>query len=30
MNNRSYYEKLFKAYPDVVTLPEFRAMLGGI
>ena len=30
MRNRPYYEKLFEAYPDVVTLPEFREMLGGI
>ena len=30
MKNRPYYEKLFEAYPDVVTLPEFREMLGGI
>ena len=30
MKNRPYYEKLFEVYPDVVTLPEFREMLGGI
>ena len=30
MNNRLYYEKLFEHYPDVVTLQEFREMLGGI
>ena len=30
MKNRPYYEKLFEAYPDVVTLSEFREMLGGI
>lgn len=30
MKNRPYYEKLFESYPDVVTLPEFREMLGGI
>ena len=30
MKNRPYYEKLFEAHPDVVTLPEFRKMLGGI
>lgn len=30
MNNKEYYENLFEGYPDVVTLPEFRCMLGGI
>lgn len=30
MKTRKYYEKLFDTYPDVVTLPEFREMLGGI
>ena len=30
MKNRPYYERLFEAYPDVVVLPEFREMLGGI
>ena len=30
MKNRSYYDKLFEPYPDVVTLPQFREMLGGI
>lgn len=30
MKNRPYYEKMFETYPDVVTLPEFREMLGGI
>lgn len=25
-----HYEKLFAPYPDVVTLPEFCCMLGGI
>ena len=30
MKSRSYYEELFKNYPDVVTLPEFLKMLGGI
>ena len=29
MKNRPYYEKLFEAYPDVVTLLELREMLGG-
>ena len=27
---RSDYEKKFRSFPDVVTLNEFRAMLGGI
>lgn len=30
MKSRAYYEDLFQDYPDVVTLPEFRRMLGGI
>ena len=30
MRTRAHYEKLFAAYPDVVTLPAFQAMLGGI
>jgi len=30
MKPREHYEKLFTPYPDVVTLPEFREMLGGI
>lgn len=30
MNNKDYYENLFEGYPDVVSLPEFRRMLGGI
>lgn len=30
MKNQEYYEQLFAPYPDVVTLDEFRAMLGGI
>lgn len=30
MRTRAHYEKLFAVYPDVVTLPEFQAMLGGI
>ena len=30
MEERGYYEKLFANYPDVVTLPEFCKMLGGI
>lgn len=28
--SRKYFEQLFATYPDVVTLPEFRKMLGGI
>ena len=27
---RTYYDELYADYPDVVTLPEFRQMLGGI
>ena len=30
MITRDYYEKLFAEYPDVVSLKEFRLMLGGI
>ncbi len=30
MKPRKYYEDLFHSYPDVVTLPTFRKMLGGI
>lgn len=30
MKTRAQYEKLFASYPDVVTLPEFQTMLGGI
>ena len=30
MRSRTHYEKLFASYPDVVTLPEFCHMLGGI
>ncbi|HCG36647.1 MAG TPA: hypothetical protein DER23_09935 [Clostridiales bacterium] len=30
MKNRSYYDNLYADYPDVVTLPEFCIMLGGI
>lgn len=30
MRLRKHYEKLFVSYPDVVTLPEFCNMLGGI
>ena len=28
--NRKYYEDLFRPYPDLVTLDQFRKMLGGI
>ena len=28
--NREYYEQLFSSYPDVVTIPDFQKMLGGI
>jgi len=27
---RAYYERLFTSYPDVVTLPVFIEMMGGI
>ncbi len=30
MKNREYYEKLYDSYPDIVTVPEFCKMLGGI
>lgn len=30
MRSRKHYEKLFASYSDVVTLPEFCNMLGGI
>ncbi len=30
MQQREHYEKLFEDYPDLVTLHEFRKMLGGI
>ena len=30
MKKRSYYEQRFADYPDLVTLPQFREMLGGI
>ena len=30
MKSREHYEKLFESYPDVVTLPDFMKMLGGI
>lgn len=28
--DKKYYTRLFEKYPDVLTLDEFRAMLGGI
>lgn len=28
--SKEHYELLFAAYPDVVTLPQFCEMLGGI
>ena len=28
--SKEYYDELFTNYPDLVTLPEFREMLGGI
>ena len=30
MRNEEYYKKLYELYPDVVTLEQFRVMLGGI
>lgn len=27
---KTYYKKLFKNYPDLVTVLQFREMLGGI
>jgi len=30
MKPREHYEKLFEKYPDLVTLPDFIKMLGGI
>ena len=30
MRDKQYYRKRFKEYPDVVTLEQFREMLGGI
>jgi hypothetical protein len=30
VKTRSYYEKLFSDYPDVLTVKQFRAMLGGM
>lgn len=30
MKNEEYYKKLLEPYPDVVTIDQFRTMLGGI
>ena len=30
MRDKRYYQDRFKRYPDVVTLQQFREMLGGI
>lgn len=30
MKNRKYYRDCFIDYPDVVTLPQFCEMMGGI
>lgn len=30
VRNQEYYKEIFKPYPDVVTLDEFKSMLGGI
>ncbi len=30
MKNRDYYKGMFTEYPDLVTVPEFCKMLGGI
>ena len=30
MRDKQYYRERFKEYPDVVTLEQFREMLGGI
>jgi hypothetical protein len=30
MKSRAYYERRFSAYPDVVTIPVFRKMMGNI
>lgn len=30
MRDKEYYRARFKDYPDVVTLEQFRQMLGGI
>lgn len=30
MKNKTYYENLFETYPDVLTLKQFRSMLGDM
>lgn len=30
MRNRKFYEARFIRYPDLVTLPQFREMMGGL
>ena len=30
MKDKKYYREKFKDYPDVVTLKQFKEMLGGI
>ena len=30
MKSRKFYENYFSAYPDLVTVDQFRKMLGGI
>jgi hypothetical protein len=30
MRDKKYYREKFKDYPDVVTLKQFKEMLGGI
>lgn len=30
MKNEEYYKRFYESYPDVVTLEQFRTMLGGI
>ncbi|MSU02552.1 hypothetical protein [Tissierella pigra] len=30
MKDKNYYKEMFKDYPDVVDLVQFREMLGGI
>lgn len=30
MKNRKFYENYFASYPDLVSLDQFRKMLGGL
>lgn len=30
MKNRKFYESYFASYPDLVSLDQFRKMLGGL